>query len=444
LSELSVENLAVLGDDVTLTPRHYADHALPRHIPISKQLMMLIGFFVADGTVSQRNGVRFAIGKRNEAFVPELTAAMKAVFGANVEANYHPPKNQRAGDLTVLNRVVTAFFRWVLGFDGQDATTKQLPNLVFSVNAELQLACLRGYFMGDGSLSQGRISMVTTSDTLANQLSYLLLGHGVRVAIGEREPSGEASGLIRGKPVITQHKVYTLSINSRDDVARLERVWADHASAEETRVLLQSRTSESYDRALPMDGHLMGLKVKTVRQVEATNRKVYDFSVEGDETFICGMGGLCCHNTDADVDGSHIRTLLLTFFFRYMQPLIDGGHLYIAQPPLFRLEAKRAKDVRYVFTPEERDKVLDEFKKKGLDIANSSQVMVQRYKGLGEMNPEQLWETTMDPKTRLMLKVTVDDAAEADRTFDMLMGNAVPPRRKFITTHAKEVRNLDV
>ena len=104
--------------------------------------------------------------------------------------------------------------------------------------------------------------------------------------------------------------------------------------------------------------------------------------------------------TDADVDGSHIRTLLLTFFFRYMQPLIDGGHLYIAQPPLFRLEAKRAKDVRYVFTPEERDKVLEEFKKKGLDITNSTQVMVQRYKGLGEMNPEQLWETTMDPKRR--------------------------------------------
>ncbi len=152
----------------------------------------------------------------------------------------------------------------------------------------------------------------------------------------------------------------------------------------------------------------------------------------------------CVIMTDADVDGSHIRTLLLTFFFRYMQPLVDGGHLYIAQPPLFRLEAKRAKDVRYVFTPEERDKVLEEFKKKGLDTSNSTQVMVQRYKGLGEMNPEQLWETTMDPKTRLMLKVTVDDAAEADRTFDMLMGSAVPPRRRFITTHARDVRNLDV
>lgn len=152
----------------------------------------------------------------------------------------------------------------------------------------------------------------------------------------------------------------------------------------------------------------------------------------------------CVIMTDADVDGSHIRTLLLTFFFRYMQPLVEQGHLYIAQPPLFRVEAKRAKDVRYVFTPEERDSVLDEFKKRGLDITNTSQVMVQRYKGLGEMNPEQLWDTTMDPGKRTMLKVTIDDAAEADRTFDMLMGDAVPPRRKFITTHAKEVQNLDV
>ena len=147
---------------------------------------------------------------------------------------------------------------------------------------------------------------------------------------------------------------------------------------------------------------------------------------------------------DADVDGSHIRTLLMTFFFRYMQTLVEGGHLYIAQPPLYRVEAKRSKDVRYVYNESERDGVLTEFKKKGLDTGNTSQVVVQRFKGLGEMNAEQLWETTMDPTQRIMLKVTIDDAAEADRTFDMLMGNAVPPRRKFITTHAKDVRNLDV
>jgi DNA gyrase subunit B len=149
--------------------------------------------------------------------------------------------------------------------------------------------------------------------------------------------------------------------------------------------------------------------------------------------------------TDADVDGSHIRTLLLTFFFRYMQSLVEKGHLYIAQPPLFRIEVKKGgKDVRYVYSDAERDAFLNQLKKKGLDVSRPQEVMVQRYKGLGEMNPEQLWETTMDPQKRTMLKVTVEDAAEADRTFDMLMGNAVPPRRAFITRHAKEVQNLDV
>lgn len=147
---------------------------------------------------------------------------------------------------------------------------------------------------------------------------------------------------------------------------------------------------------------------------------------------------------DADVDGSHIRTLLLTFFFRYMQPLVERGHLYIAQPPLYRIEAKRGKEVRYAYSDSERDGVMNELKKKGLDTANTAQVVVQRFKGLGEMNAEQLWDTTMDPTKRTMLKVTVEDAAEADRTFDMLMGNAVPPRRAFITRHAKEVKNLDV
>jgi DNA gyrase subunit B len=140
--------------------------------------------------------------------------------------------------------------------------------------------------------------------------------------------------------------------------------------------------------------------------------------------------------TDADVDGAHIRTLLLTFFFRYMQPLIEAGHLYIAQPPLYRLAYKNEE--RYVFSDAEKDAFIKE-----LGVP-ADKVGIQRYKGLGEMNPQQLWETTMHPEKRVMLQVGIDDAASADRTFDMLMGAAVPPRTRFIQTHAREVENLDI
>ncbi len=138
--------------------------------------------------------------------------------------------------------------------------------------------------------------------------------------------------------------------------------------------------------------------------------------------------------TDADVDGAHIRTLLLTFFFRYMQPLVEEGHLFVAQPPLYLIRA--GKESRYAYSEEEREDVQKEFKGK--------KVALQRYKGLGEMNPEQLWATTMNPENRTLLQVTIEDAAAADSTFDMLMGKSVPPRRRFIQTHAKEVQNLDV
>ena len=138
--------------------------------------------------------------------------------------------------------------------------------------------------------------------------------------------------------------------------------------------------------------------------------------------------------TDADVDGSHIRTLLLTFFYRYMEPLIENGHMFIAQPPLYRIDVGR--DEQYVYTEEEREQAVKKLKGKKVEL--------QRYKGLGEMNPEQLWETTMNPENRTLLQVTIEDAAAADRVFDMLMGSSVPPRKRFITTHAKNVRNLDV
>ncbi len=172
--------------------------------------------------------------------------------------------------------------------------------------------------------------------------------------------------------------------------------------------------------------------------------------------------------TDADVDGAHIRTLLLTMFFRYFKEIIEAGHLYIAQPPLFRIS--RGKDVRYAHDEAEKEKIISELKKTKIEkikVKSYGKVLseeeieeedavvineeekklgynIQRYKGLGEMNPEQLWETTMDPKNRVMKRVDIDDVHEAEKFFNILMGDEVLPRKRFIQTHAKNVKNLDI
>ena len=143
---------------------------------------------------------------------------------------------------------------------------------------------------------------------------------------------------------------------------------------------------------------------------------------------------------DADVDGAHIRTLLLTFFFRYMRPLIENGNVYLAQPPLYKLSKKGMEDI-YCYTDEDLEKTFKELAEKGIE---RDQLGIQRYKGLGEMNPEQLWETTMDPARRVLIKVTMDDAISADETFSLLMGDEVNPRREFIEKNAKYVKNLDI
>jgi DNA gyrase subunit B len=196
-----------------------------------------------------------------------------------------------------------------------------------------------------------------------------------------------------------------------------------------------------FQAILPLRGKILNTERARLDKILANNEVKALISALGTgigETFeLSGLRyGRVIIMTDADVDGSHIRTLLLTFFFRYMPQLIEEGHLYIAQPPLYRLASKNK--IRYIYSDEEKDKAL---KEPGSD---GDKVSLQRYKGLGEMNPEQLWDTTMDPANRTLLLVTIDDAAEADRTFDMLMGSEVPPRRRFIQTHAHEVRNLDI
>ena len=148
--------------------------------------------------------------------------------------------------------------------------------------------------------------------------------------------------------------------------------------------------------------------------------------------------------TDADVDGEHIRTLILTFFFRHLPDIINKGHIYIAQPPLYKIQS--GKTIKYAYSDEEKEKVITSFTRRSLGeggLKSPNSFIIQRYKGLGEMNPEQLWETTMNPQNRILKLVTIADAQETDYVFSMLMGEEVPPRKKFIITHAR-LANLDI
>ena len=198
----------------------------------------------------------------------------------------------------------------------------------------------------------------------------------------------------------------------------------------------------TFQAILPLRGKILNTERASADKIFANNEVKAMLSAIGtgiNENF--NLKNLRYHHiiimTDADVDGSHIRTLLLTFFFRYMPELITEGHVYIAQPPLYKIQS--GKKIQYAYSDDERDEVL-----KKLGTAAAEKANIQRYKGLGEMNPEQLWETTMDPEKRTLLQVHLADSMAADKTFTMLMGSEVPPRSRFIQTHAAEVRNLDV
>lgn len=200
----------------------------------------------------------------------------------------------------------------------------------------------------------------------------------------------------------------------------------------------QGRNRE-FQAILPLRGKILNVEKARLHKIFANNEIVTMVTALG-----CGIGEefniekLRYHKiiimTDSDVDGAHISTLLLTFFFRYMKPLIEGGHIYLAQPPLYLV--KKGNQKIYALNDKEKDKITQELGTQGVSI--------QRYKGLGEMNPEQLWETTMDPAFRTLKKINIEDAVEADEIFTILMGDEVEPRRKFIEDHAKDVVNLDI
>ena len=430
VSELDESDIELIPEDasVELTPAHYADHGIERYLDIDETLLELLGFWVADGSCSPRNGVRLAMGPNNRDLIERYRTAFEEVFGI---AGKHSRYDDRVDEVKLVNRVAAVVWQAVLGCDSTSAATKTVPDLVFNTSDVGQRAFLRGYLLGDGTVGDGSIHWTTTSRDLASGLLYLLSAQGV---VASHSVVSADSLSSEGIETVTDR--HTVTVSAREDLERLRDVWQQHEKSTQLRERVETGGDNPDARRYEeLSDDLVALPVRSVEQVDPTGEYVYDFSVETDENFVAGVGGLCAHNTDADVDGAHIRTLLLTFLYRHMTPLLERGHVYATKPPLYRV---RYRGETYdAMTETERDRIIEE-------RCNGNPSQVQRFKGLGEMNPQQLWDTTMNPETRHLKQITVEDAAVADKMFSVLMGDAVEPRKEFIKEHAPEADWVDI
>ncbi len=433
VSELTEEDIDLIPDDapVELTPEHYAEKGIDRYVRIDEELLDLMGFYVAEGSSSPRNGIRLAMGKNNEHLTDKYRSLFEHVFGIKGKRNEYTNK---VDEVKLVNRVAALVWEHIFGFEGEDASEKSVPAVAFNVSRQAQLAFLNGYLLGDGTVSENSVAWTTASRDLASGILYLLSSLSVvgshSVLEADEDTDNDENGFKQ------RSDKHTISVTARQDLETLRPVWESHPNGD----LLQSKVKNGYDNEAnrsytEISDDLVALPVREVTEVEPSGDYVYDFSVETDENFIAGMGGLCAHNTDADVDGAHIRTLLLTFFYRHMKPLLEQGHIYAAQPPLYRI---RYRGETYdAMTDEHREEIIEE-------KCNGNPTQIQRFKGLGEMNPDQLWDTTMKPENRILKRITIEDGAEADRMFSVLMGDAVEPRKKFIQDHASEAEWVDI
>jgi DNA gyrase subunit B len=416
--------LVQLGEDVQIVPQAHTEKAFKRYIPITRELMWFLGWYVAEGTLSKHQ-VSLNLGKKDETFIPELSAIIEVTFG-EIPRRYSDPDSDAVK--LYFHSVWAARLLKAWGI-AKPAHEKQLPDILFSLSEDLQLAFLEGYFLGDGTTGGKHLSFTTNSSQLKDGLLYLFGQLGLIASNSEHQPSTPVDAVIQ-----TRYPYYTITIGGKTQIEQCRQIWQRHANASKLDAHLSNPTRKSQDY-VPISDDLIGLKVVSNQEIELVGDYVYDFSVEGDENFICGVGGVAAHNTDADVDGAHIRTLLLTFFYRYQRELVDRGYIYIACPPLYKIE--RGRNHYYCYSDRELQQKLSEFP------ANANYT-IQRFKGLGEMMPQQLWDTTMNPETRALKRVEIEDAAEADRIFTVLMGDRVAPRREFIETHGPRLNLTDL
>jgi DNA gyrase subunit B len=393
----------------------------------------MLGWYLAEGSISSRGArLNFSLGADDDGYMQALSAAIVTVVGRRPVLAARRPDIPNARHLyvhaPVLARVVKA-----MGM-GERASRKRLPDLLLNCDENGQLAFLEGFFLGDGTKDRSgrKLTFATSSADIANSLLYLLGQLGV-VAGLSRRPGAKSQ--IRGQEVTTGPS-YTVNVTGKEALTRLRRLWrsAPCADAYEAHIT-RPATRAGYE---PISEDLIALPIRAIRRLHYDG-DVYDLSVPEDENFISGTGGLLSHNSDADVDGAHIRTLLLTLFHRYLRPMMDAGRIFAAVPPLHRIEltsVRKGQDkYRYTYSDAELNRTLLDLERRGQRWKEP----VQRYKGLGEMDASQLAETTMDPRRRTLRRIRIEDAAAAAGIFNLLMGTEVGPRRDFIVGGAAEL-----
>ena len=437
LADFSEEDLSWLaaqadGRDVVLYTRAHRTRAVTRFLPVTEELCYMLGWYLAEGSLSSRGArLNFSLGAPDERYLPSLVTAIEAVTG-RTPTIVRPKAVPNALHLYVHAPVFARAFR-AMGMGGT-ATHKRIPDLLLNCEETNQLAFLEGYFLGDGSKDRvgQKLAFATSSIDLANGLLYLLGQLGVLAGLSRRRG---------GKFQIREHEVasgpsYLVSVTGKEALKTLSRLWRSAPCADAFAAYVARPATRSGCEQVSKD--LVALPIRMIRKLHY-NGDVYDLSVPEDENFISGTGGLLTHNSDADVDGAHIRTLLLTLFHRYLRPMLDAGRVFAAVPPLHRIElthTRKGQDkYRYTYSDAELNRTLLELERRGQRWKEP----VQRYKGLGEMDASQLAETTMDPRHRTMRRIRIEDAAVAAEIFSLLMGTEVAPRRDFIVRGAAEL-----
>jgi len=437
LADLSDQDLYWLaaqpdGRDVVLHARAHRADAIPRFLQVTDDLCYMLGWYLAEGSLSCHGSrLNFALGPDDDQYLASLVTAIERVTG-------HSPviarsTSSRLGRHLYVHSPIVARAIKALGMGGT-ACHKRLPDLLLNCGEQTQLAFLEGYFLGDGTKdSRGRVlSFATSSRDLADGLLYLLGQLGVLAGLTTRAAS---ESHIRGMKVSTEPS-YLITVSSKDGLTRLSRLWQYAPSVDVyARRVANGITRPGCEQISP---DLVALPIRSVEVLEYDGH-VYDLSVPEDENFISGTGGLLTHNTDADVDGAHIRTLLLTLFHRYMRPMVEAGRVFAAVPPLHRIElinARKGQDkYLYTYSDAELHRTLLQLERRNQRWKEPP----QRYKGLGEMDASQLAETTMDPRHRTLRRIRMEDTAAATSIFELLMGGEVAPRRDFIIGGAAEL-----